>query len=59
MGVLSWTFSQVCMSSLVLGALKRKGVVVLKPEAIVNDTLRSGLVTAVRKERVLAHRTCA
>jgi hypothetical protein len=46
MGWISWTSGQLLMSATVLGTLKRHGVIVLKPETIKNETVRSTVVQA-------------
>ncbi|KAF5842860.1 hypothetical protein DUNSADRAFT_4319 [Dunaliella salina] len=47
MGWITQILGQVCLTSLILGGMKRQGIIVLKPEAVDNQTLRSALVRAV------------
>eukprot|EP00200_Dunaliella_tertiolecta_P005821 CAMPEP_0202340182 /NCGR_PEP_ID=MMETSP1126-20121109/1729_1 /ASSEMBLY_ACC=CAM_ASM_000457 /TAXON_ID=3047 /ORGANISM="Dunaliella tertiolecta, Strain CCMP1320" /LENGTH=72 /DNA_ID=CAMNT_0048930847 /DNA_START=1906 /DNA_END=2124 /DNA_ORIENTATION=+ len=47
MGWITQLLGQVCLTSLILGGMKRQGIIALKPEAIDNQTLRSAFVGAV------------
>lgn len=47
MGWISWGVSQIFLTSTALGALKRNGIIVLKPEAVKNESARALLVQAV------------
>lgn len=47
MGVLSFTVSQLALTAVGIAALKRNGVLTVKPESIKNETLRTGFNQAV------------
>lgn len=47
MGWVSWSVSQLFVTSCTLGHLKRSGIIALKPEVVKNDSLRALIVQAV------------
>ncbi|KAG2491895.1 hypothetical protein HYH03_009847 [Edaphochlamys debaryana] len=47
MGIISFAVSQAAISSLVLGALKNRGAITVKPESIRNEYIRSVFVAMV------------
>ncbi|KAL6755465.1 hypothetical protein V8C86DRAFT_220731 [Haematococcus lacustris] len=47
MGWVSFTLGQVALTSTALGALKRHGIITIRPDVLKNDTARTILVQAL------------